>query len=74
MVSSFHPIRCFSAGPHTRPWQAPIPARAYNLAFADGSTMRNDFQEIEINPKLEADKFQPAIPPDFKVVEPLKKQ
>jgi outer membrane lipoprotein-sorting protein len=47
--------------------------RATELQFADGSTMRNDFQNIELNPKIDENRFNPQIPSDYKVVEPLKK-
>jgi outer membrane lipoprotein-sorting protein len=43
------------------------------LKFADGSTMRNDFKQPVLNPKFDDSIFQPEIPPDYKVVEPLKK-
>jgi outer membrane lipoprotein-sorting protein len=41
------------------------------LVFIDGSTMRNDFRDVKTNVPLEG-KFDLSIPPDFKVVEPLK--
>lgn len=44
------------------------------LQFADGSTMRNDFQRPELNPKLDEQLFNPSIPSDYKIVEPLKRQ
>ena len=47
--------------------------RATELQFADGSTMRNDFKNPELNPIIDAKKFMPEIPTDYKVVEPLKK-
>jgi outer membrane lipoprotein-sorting protein len=46
--------------------------RATEIQFADGSTMRNDFADAILNPKLEESIFTPAISSDFKVVEPLK--
>ena len=46
--------------------------RANELQFADGSTMRNDFINPVLNPKLEESLFAPQIPSDYKVVEPLK--
>jgi outer membrane lipoprotein carrier protein len=46
--------------------------RATELEFADGSTMRNDFENIVVNPQIEPQMFAPPIPPDFKVIEPLK--
>jgi outer membrane lipoprotein-sorting protein len=46
--------------------------RATELQFADGSTMRNDFIHPELNPKIDDSMFQPQMPADYKVVEPLK--
>jgi outer membrane lipoprotein-sorting protein len=46
--------------------------RSTELVFADGSTMRNDFKDAKLNPKSEPNLFNPAIPGDYKVVEPLK--
>ena len=48
--------------------------RATELQFADGSTMRNDFANAKLNPKLEDDLFAPKLEADFKIVEPMKKQ
>ncbi len=48
--------------------------RATELQFADGSTMRNDFQHPEVNPKIDEQLFNPPIPADYKVIEPLKQQ
>lgn len=48
---------------------------ATELQFADGSTMRNDFRNAVLNPKLdEAVLFEPRLEADYKVIEPLKKQ
>lgn len=47
--------------------------RATELQFVDGSVMRNDFTNPTINPTIAPDQFSPAIPPDYKIVEPLKK-
>jgi outer membrane lipoprotein-sorting protein len=47
--------------------------RATELQFADGSTMRNDFKNPVINPSIDEKMFDPEIPSDYKVVEPLKK-
>lgn len=47
--------------------------RATELHFADGSTMRNDFSNAKVNPKLEDELFTPKIESDFKIVEPAKK-
>lgn len=46
--------------------------RATELQFADGSTMRNNFFNAEMNPRLDEAVFAPKIDPDFKVTEPLK--
>jgi outer membrane lipoprotein carrier protein len=48
--------------------------RATQLTFADGSTLRNDFKEPVLNPKLDSALFQPKIPADYKVVEPLEQR
>lgn len=42
------------------------------LQFADGSKMRNEFHHAVLNPKLDEELFKPPIPPDYKIVEPLK--
>jgi outer membrane lipoprotein-sorting protein len=42
------------------------------LVFADGSTMRNDFQNIMANRRISEDLFSPELPADFKIVEPLR--
>ncbi len=42
------------------------------LQFADGSRMRNDFQNPVLNPPIDPQLFSPALAPDYKVVEPLK--
>ncbi len=44
------------------------------LEFADHSTMRNDFKDPVLNPPIEPKLFNPDIPSDYKVTEPLKKQ
>ena len=46
--------------------------RGTELEFADGSTLRNDFKNPEINPTLDEKLFAPEMPPDYKNVEPLK--
>ena len=48
--------------------------RSTELHFADGSILRNDFTNSVINPKVDASVFVPAIPNDFKIVEPLKQK
>ena len=47
--------------------------RGTELQFADGSTLRNDFKNAVLNPKLDGQMFAPSIPGDYKIVEPLKK-
>jgi outer membrane lipoprotein-sorting protein len=41
------------------------------LVFADGSRMRNEFSNVRTNVPVEG-KFVLSIPPDFKLIEPLK--
>ncbi len=48
--------------------------RATELQFADGSTMRNDFQNPQVNEKVDELLFSPEIPADYKVVEPMKQK
>jgi outer membrane lipoprotein-sorting protein len=48
--------------------------RATELHFADGSIMRNDFSNPKLNEPFDEKLFSPEIPPDFKVVEPLKQK
>jgi outer membrane lipoprotein-sorting protein len=43
------------------------------LRFADGSTLRNDFTNMTVNPELDEALFQPVIPDGFKVVSPRTK-
>jgi len=52
---------------------ADLVLRATELEFADGSTLRNDFRDIQINPKVDESLFKSNIPSDYKVVEPLKR-
>jgi len=47
--------------------------RAVLFQFADGSSLRNDFTNAVLNPKLDEKMFTPPIPPDYKIVEPTKK-
>jgi outer membrane lipoprotein-sorting protein len=47
--------------------------RATELQFADGSTMRNDFTNAVLNPKLDDSIFTPTLGNDFKIVEPLER-
>lgn len=46
--------------------------RGTELQFADGSTMRNDFQNPKVNETFPADRFQPMLDPAYKTVEPMK--
>lgn len=48
--------------------------RATELEFADGSTMRNDFTNAVLNPRLGDSLFTPTIEKDFKIVEPMKQK
>jgi outer membrane lipoprotein-sorting protein len=41
------------------------------LVFVDGSTMRNDFRNVQTNATV-AGKFDLSLPPDYKLVEPMK--
>lgn len=45
--------------------------RSSELQFADGSTLRNDYSNSQLNPKLEQSLFDQTIPSDFKVTEPF---
>jgi outer membrane lipoprotein-sorting protein len=47
--------------------------RATELQFADGSSLRNDFNNAVLNPMIDPQQFSPEIPAEFKVVEPMKK-
>jgi outer membrane lipoprotein-sorting protein len=44
------------------------------LQMADGSTMKNDFTNTELNPKIEESLFTPKLESDYKIVEPFKQQ
>src|SRR6266850_1343059 len=48
--------------------------RATELQFADGSTMRNEFSNPELNPKLDPALFMPQLGSDYTIVEPMKHQ
>ncbi len=48
--------------------------KATELQFADGSTMRNDFKNPQLNPAIDPQQFSPNLPADYKVVEPLKRR
>jgi outer membrane lipoprotein-sorting protein len=41
------------------------------MRFSDGSSLRNDFTNVVFNPPMLASRFEPNLPPDFTVVEPL---
>jgi len=45
---------------------------ATELRFADGSSMRNDFQNGKLNPTLPTNLFNPAIEEGYKIVQPIK--
>lgn len=47
--------------------------RSTELKFADGSTMHNAFRNPKLNPPLDENLFNPALAPDIKIVEPMKK-
>jgi len=47
--------------------------RSTELQFADGSIMRNDFKNPELNPKLDESLFTPKIESDYEVVQPFSK-
>jgi len=48
--------------------------RSTELQFADGSSMRNDFTNAVMNPKLDDSVFTFDLDPAFKVIEPLTKK
>lgn len=43
------------------------------LQFPDGSRLRNEFKNVQVNPAVDPAVFEPEVPAGFKVVEPLKK-
>lgn len=45
----------------------------FEITFADGSRMRNEFVRQELNAPIADDVFRPALPQDFKITEPLRK-
>jgi outer membrane lipoprotein-sorting protein len=47
--------------------------RSTELQFADGSIMRNDFKNAELNPTIDDSLFRPKIPSDYEVDEPFQK-
>jgi outer membrane lipoprotein-sorting protein len=46
---------------------------ATELKFSDGSSMRNDFTNSVLNGPVEEERFKASLPPDFSVVEPLRR-
>jgi outer membrane lipoprotein-sorting protein len=48
--------------------------RANELTLADGSSIRNDFDHLQINPKFDADVFKTSVGADYKISEPWKKK
>ena len=42
------------------------------LKMADGSTMRNDFKNTQLNPKIDESLFAPKLGSDYKITEPFK--
>jgi len=42
------------------------------LQMADGSTMRNDFKNTELNPKIDPSLFAPKLDGEYKISEPFK--
>jgi outer membrane lipoprotein carrier protein len=48
--------------------------RSTELEFSGGSTLRNDFHNIVLNPTLPKTIFAPSIPKNYTVATPLKKQ
>ena len=47
--------------------------RATELQFADGSTLRNDFNHAKLNPLIPESVFTLNLDADYQIVEPLKK-
>lgn len=41
------------------------------MEFSDGSTLRNDFNNVIFNQRMNPDLFATNVPPDYSVVEPL---
>jgi outer membrane lipoprotein-sorting protein len=46
--------------------------RGTEIRFADGSSLRNDFERAQLNLTIDNQLFAPSIPPDYTIVEPLK--
>ena len=47
--------------------------RGTELQFADGSTLRNEFANGQLNPALDESLFAPKLDRDYQIVDPLKK-
>jgi len=47
--------------------------RFTEIRFADGSSMRNDFHQVRVNPALPDDLFEPSLEPDWEIVRPKSK-
>ncbi len=45
--------------------------RLNEMQFADGSIMRNEFKNAELNPQVDDALFAPKLESDYKVIEPL---
>jgi outer membrane lipoprotein-sorting protein len=45
--------------------------RSTELQFADGSIMRNDFKNAELNPQIDDSLFSPKLESDYKISEPF---
>lgn len=45
---------------------------ANEITLPDGSRMRNDFTNANVNTAFDADKFTPALETDYKITEPMK--
>jgi outer membrane lipoprotein-sorting protein len=48
--------------------------RSSELEFADGSKLRNDYMNSELNPKLDESLFSQQLPSDYKVTEPFQQK
>ena len=46
---------------------------ATEMKFADGSRLRNDFTNVVLNRPIDPKLFEADLPPDYSVVDPLKK-
>jgi outer membrane lipoprotein carrier protein len=48
--------------------------RSMELQFADGSTLRNDFKNTQLNERLDDSLFTPKVESDYKISEPFKQK